>query len=161
MVGYGRHGVMHPLAGISGQKGGEVRTSPVRTVNPSAMLTSTTAWWRKDMARVSRSFDRIRAKIKVEFVAETLSQLAATVESQRARAEVEGAEQCQPAQTLEYGCAQVLDGRQPVGGAEILGMLHRTIWPASEPSQWHVATSRKQATEQALPTDQIEACWLC
>jgi hypothetical protein len=32
-----------------------------------------------------------------------------------------------------------------------------TIWPTPAPGMWHISTSRKQATDQAVPTDQVEA----
>ncbi len=32
-----------------------------------------------------------------------------------------------------------------------------TIWPTPTPGLWHLSTSRKQATEQAVPTDEVEA----
>jgi hypothetical protein len=49
---------------------------------------------------------------------EALGQLAALVESERAGAEVEGAEQGQATQALEDRRAQVLNSFQPVGTAE-------------------------------------------
>lgn len=30
------------------------------------------------------------------------------------------------------------------------------IWPTPTAGYWHVSTSRRQATEQAVPTDQVE-----
>ena len=32
-----------------------------------------------------------------------------------------------------------------------------TIWPTPWPDLWHISTSRRQATEQPVPTDQVEA----
>ncbi len=32
-----------------------------------------------------------------------------------------------------------------------------TIWPTPTPGLWHISTSRKQATEEPVPTDQVDA----
>jgi hypothetical protein len=41
--------------------------------------------------------------------------------------------------------------------AENVAGIVATIWPTPWPDLWHVSTSRKQATEEPVPTDQVEA----
>jgi hypothetical protein len=62
----------------------------------------------------------------IDSLGEALCQLAATIEPERAGAEVQGADQGDPAQALEDGRAEVLDRLQPVGRAEIFGMLYHS-----------------------------------
>lgn len=41
--------------------------------------------------------------------------------------------------------------------AESVARVVATIWPTPTPGMWHVSTSRKQATEEPVPTDQVAA----
>ena len=36
------------------------------------------------------------------------------------------------------------------------GAVFATIWPTPTPGMWYISTSRGQATEQPVPTDQVE-----